>query len=368
MLNTLSMRNDTPSRSLSLSKAKAARSDGNRFGFDKLSRRYRFTFLLAVLLCVVGCQSAEPNQPTSTPPNTPTIAIGVDFVTRAPATVAVIQVTPTPLPSPTPLPTATPIVYAIQQGDTLWDVAYLNYTTIEEIIANNPDVRPENLQIGQQIVLPPPATPVFQSGLATPVPIAVDVTQLRTYRTPVGNLWVMGEVLNRGEVSAENVRVEIALLDNTGQPATNVQAWVVPGIIPAGRLAPFGVLVEGIPDQLSDNATIDTIASVIGGNSVVDLGSRYLDLAVDGLVLDSAENRVTINGNVTNTGDTPTAPITLVITLYDASGNVSGTVQLFDTQPLAAGDSRPFSATVAPPGGAVTTAKAVVQGLQHTPP
>ena len=40
------------------------------------------------------------------------------------------------------------------------------------------------------------------------------------------------------------MRVEIALLDNVGQTAGVAQAWVVPGVIPSGEVAPFSVLVN----------------------------------------------------------------------------------------------------------------------------
>lgn len=320
-----------------------------------------------IVFLLAACQSAETVPDTPIPTVTPTPEIGVAFATRVPPTIAVVQVTPTPLPTPSPTPTPTPIIYVVNDGDTLWDVAYLNRTTVEEIVAANPDVRPETLQIGQAIVLPPPATPVFGSARATRQPIAIDVVSLRTYRTPVDTVWVLGEVRNRGDLAAENVQIEVTLLDQTGTAATTVQAWVAPGITPPGARAPFSALVQVLPAALSADGAgrpVDSVASIVGGETVAALGSRYLDLAARDLVVDSAENRTTVSGTVHNIGEESAETLTIVITLYDAQGNISGTIQLFQTEPLLPGTQRPFTASVAPPGGAVVDAGVLVQGVR----
>jgi LysM repeat protein len=44
--------------------------------------------------------------------------------------------------------------HTIQPGDTLWDLAEMYGTTAEEIEEANPGIEPDNLQIGQVIVIP----------------------------------------------------------------------------------------------------------------------------------------------------------------------------------------------------------------------
>ena len=68
-------------------------------------------------------------------PVTATPEVGVDFVTIAPPTVAVVQVTPSPLPTNTPTATPTPVVYAVQEGDTIWSIAYTNGTVPDALLA-----------------------------------------------------------------------------------------------------------------------------------------------------------------------------------------------------------------------------------------
>lgn len=44
--------------------------------------------------------------------------------------------------------------YTIKRGDTLYDLARKNNTTVEEILKANPELRPNNLKVGQVICIP----------------------------------------------------------------------------------------------------------------------------------------------------------------------------------------------------------------------
>ncbi|MCP4420579.1 MAG: LysM peptidoglycan-binding domain-containing protein, partial [Chloroflexi bacterium] len=148
---------------------------------------------------------------TKTAVFTPLPPIGVSFATQAVsptgagATTAVLQITPKPLPTPTVTPTATPIIYQIESGDTILAIAIQRGTTVEEILAFNPGVVPENLQVGQPIVLPPPATAIALAAQGTAVPLQVTVNKIHTYKTAIGSLWLLGEVINDGEEPVENI-------------------------------------------------------------------------------------------------------------------------------------------------------------------
>ncbi|WP_449241629.1 peptidoglycan DD-metalloendopeptidase family protein [Desulfoscipio gibsoniae] len=47
--------------------------------------------------------------------------------------------------------------YGVKEGDTLWDVAVAAKLPVEELIAANPDLTPETMQIGQEIKISSPA-------------------------------------------------------------------------------------------------------------------------------------------------------------------------------------------------------------------
>jgi peptidoglycan endopeptidase LytF len=61
--------------------------------------------------------------------------------------------------------------YIIQPDDTFWDLAGQYNTTIEDIMAANPDVDPDNLLVGQVICLPgEPPSATWMYDQADPPP------------------------------------------------------------------------------------------------------------------------------------------------------------------------------------------------------
>jgi len=67
----------------------------------------------------------------------------------------VASATATPEASPTPEPTSEPVVYTIKRGDTLSEISQKFQVSIDVIIGANPEVTdPNNLRIGQQLIIP----------------------------------------------------------------------------------------------------------------------------------------------------------------------------------------------------------------------
>ena len=324
----------------------------NRYTHCLLFMRFmNWAFLLILLLVLVGCRSTEAVV-TETPfaPATPTLPIGVSLVTRAVPTTAVIQTTPSPLPTATTTPTATPIVYTIVEGDTLLGIAIQNRTTTEEIAALNPDARPELLQIGQTLILPPPATPQFQGVAGTAVPIQIEVRHVNAYQTPLGSLWLLGEVANLGDFPVGNVQVSIGLLDAAGAELGTAVAWVVVPVIMPGQSAPFGVLVNEPPSAYARPSV-----SVIGGETVLDLGTQIVDLVVEETAVSFADDRVQISGEVQNSGQITARDTIITATFYNNQGDVTGFHQQQLEGALAPTEMITFSMTAAPPGGPTTS-------------
>jgi LysM repeat protein len=312
-----------------------------------------YQLLLLLLLLLAACSSPDAAPDTPTPTRTATPAIGISLVTRAAPTVPIVRTTPTPLPTATATPTPTPIVYQVEEGDTLLGISINNRTTVDEIKALNPGVVPELLQIGQQLELPPPATPLFQGTPSTPLPLLVTVEQVNFYRTPVGSLWVLGEVVNEGEFPAADLQVQIDF------PAgLSIPAWVQPPLLPAGARAPFAALVREAPELESVPAV-----SIAGGAPLAGIGSHYLDLAVSTAAATIEEDLVSITGAITNTGTLNAVSIAVVATFYDAQGRVSGYSQALLPGPLAPGDELPFTIEGTPPGALVASHQLLVTGI-----
>lgn len=101
----------------------------------------------------------QDTSPTSTPTQTPT-----DTPSPTPTR------TPAPTLTPTPLP---PLTYQVKPGDTLSDIAVRFATTVDDILALNPEVQPEVLPVGYVLRIPagtltPTSTPTHDPSLPTP--------------------------------------------------------------------------------------------------------------------------------------------------------------------------------------------------------
>ncbi len=64
------------------------------------------------------------------------------------------QASSTPRSTPTPKGTATPLVYSIQSGDTLLEIAQQFGVTVDLLVSKNDIDDPESLQIGQELIIP----------------------------------------------------------------------------------------------------------------------------------------------------------------------------------------------------------------------
>jgi LysM repeat protein len=324
-------------------------------------RRYALAWLVGLAAAVALSQCGQPPPVNDEGVETRVTAvsmpeIGVALATHEPPSAPVLVLTPGPWPTPTEPPTPTPVVYTIVGGDTLLAIAIDHNTTTEQILALNPGIRPELLQIGQQIILPPP---MLEAGLAPgdTEPIEVEIVGLSTYQSPSGGTWILGEVVNQGAVTLENVQIEIRPPAEQGQEATALRAWLVLAVLPAGARSPFGMQIsQALPPSEPVAAT------VVGGRVLSSLGDRYLDLEVSDQEVNIGDNLVHFLLRLVNVGEATAERIQLVATFYNPEGRVAGFSEYSVAGPLEAGQSRIFEGETAVPGGQVTTYTFSAQG------
>ncbi len=137
--------------------------------------------LLAVsvpLLLLVACSSPPaPAPPVVLPPNLATLS-------PAPSSARALSpvVTGTGPSAAGASATARPGTYIVKAGDTLFSIASAQGVPVSALVAANPTVTPQNLQIGQQLVLPS-ATPATAAPPATqaagrPAPVSPSATSM----------------------------------------------------------------------------------------------------------------------------------------------------------------------------------------------
>ncbi len=75
---------------------------------------------------------------------------------------ASVEASPSASVAPTPVPSPTPFVYTVKAGDTVSGIAAKYKITVDDLLAANPDLKdPNQLQIGDKLVIPLPASSVI---------------------------------------------------------------------------------------------------------------------------------------------------------------------------------------------------------------
>jgi LysM repeat protein len=331
-------------------------------------REGRFFWLIALLLVgsTTQCQTHIPNDPTlqpevsvetTTPPPSPTAT--VETPQSTPVLTATTTITTTAaVETATAEPSPTPIIYVIEEGDTLLALAIDRGTTVEEILALNPRIQPALLQIGQQVILPPETAAPAAAGVPDDLPAGVSVAGVWSYPNPAGGWWILGEVVNDSEQPVENVQVTVDLLDSAGNVLQSHSAWTANSVIRSGGRSPFGVLVVEAPADF-DHVT----ATITAGNGVNNLGSRYLDLLVTEAEWIEEEGVRRLSGEVQNEGAAVASGVAVVATFYDAEGRVTGYIQHRLEEDLAPGASLPFTLEIVPPGGVAESYDLTAEGV-----
>src|SRR5512147_670531 len=204
-------------------------------------RRSLSIWAIAISLGLAACGGQVVTGSTPTPE-----ALAVILPSPTPrSTLAPLALTP--IPTNTPAPTPTPVIHIVQPGDTLLGIALQYGVTLDALQQINGVLRPETLQIGQQIIIPTGSSGSSNDGggtflLPTPVPAPLVITNTARYQTPVGSLWVLGEVFNPTDQPLENVQVRVGLMNETGLEIGSDLTFTVLDFIPAGGRSPLGVL------------------------------------------------------------------------------------------------------------------------------
>lgn len=304
-----------------------------------------------LLLCSCGQVITVP-----TPTPRPTAAVNLPAVTPRPTSTPAPA---TPAPTSTPSPTPTPIIYQVQKGDTLSEIAKQFGITVEALQEANAILNPEFLQIGQELVIPREDQNPEGPPTSTPTPLPFVVTGLGFYETPAGSLWCLGEVENTSGHMMERVQVQVSLYDEGDKVLATESAFVALAIVPQGGKVPFAVLFATPPPSFAKYQAIP-----MSGEAVTYLGNRYLDLTITEQEGESEGHYFTVMGLVQNTGQANAETVTLLVTAYDAHGRVTGFRQADLEDALAAGQSAPFQVNLLPFGGTAVNYTVQAQGTR----
>lgn len=318
-----------------------------------------YWFLLSLIL--TGCgRLATPISGTS--PEASATPVGAASVTPTLTPRATSTPRPaTPIATATPTVTPTPIIYVIQAGDTLLNIAIQFDRTTEEIQAANGIADPRFLQIGQEIIIPPPKISPEDTPTPTPTPPVLVVKAINFQQTRQGTLWCLGEVSNPGSVPLAEVVIEASLLDGAGLVLARGAAYTQLDVIQPDQAAPFAILFDSPPSSFAQYQVV-----VVSGVPISDQARYYFDLETFDLH-GSPEGLATyrLSGQLRNYGSSDAESVRLVAVAYDADNRVLAQRQAeLAVTLLKAGATTPFELDLTIPKGIVDHYKVLAQGLK----
>jgi len=267
----------------------------------------------------------------------------------------------TPIATPTPTVTPTPIIYTVQAGDTLLDIAIQFDRSTEAIQEANGIVDPRFLQIGQKIVIPAPETSPEDPPTPTPTPPPLTVQAVNFQETRQGTLWCLGEVYNPGDEPLVEVVVEVALFDGSGVLLAREAAFTQLDVVQPGQSVPFALLFETPPSSFAQYQVI-----VVAGVPLSSQERYYFDLETFDIT-GSHEGAATyhLRGQLRNYGTLDAESVRLVAVIYDKDNRVLAQRQgELAVSLLKAGATTPFELDLTVTRGVVDHYKILVEGLQ----
>jgi hypothetical protein len=261
---------------------------------------------LSLFLTLTACgQKAEA---------TPNLATVVPFQTMAPTPTYTI------IPALTGiiLPTPTTYTYTVVKGDTLSSIAQHAGVSLEALLAANPGISPTALSVGTKLVIPI-ANQVPIEPTSTPAPLPV--RQAHCWPEITGGLWCFALVQNDYTETLENLSVQFALLDSSGQELASQVVYGYLNILPPGTSMPLAAhFIPPVQIDASVRVQVLTAIRLLPGDT------RYLPLRLENTLVsvDASGRTAKVTGRVVMIGTGTAKTLWVLATAYDAAGNVVG--------------------------------------------
>jgi LysM repeat protein len=284
---------------------------------------------LFICVWIIGCNIISGTAPILSPTSQPLVTLTLRKVaTRAPSTTPNPPQPSTAPQSSTPDSSSAVQTYAVRPGDTLLGIALDFGLNVNDLQVANPGVDPLALQVGQQLIVPPPGVAVAVAS----TPIGLDLEPPTCYDMVTGSTLCLGKIANPYRQPIRQARVQVGLWDAEGGLVAEATTGIEQSGIPPGGVAPYSVILKSRP--------YDSASALLSSAEIAPLPP-------DLIVLDLIEETVAISGRhylvtatLRNRSNSDTGPLRLVLTLFDQDGKVTGFRVVNTDQGLKAGDRR----------------------------
>jgi LysM repeat protein len=303
------------------------------------------TFCLLTAACAPAAPGATPIAITLRP-----------YLTITPSRTA-SQPTGLVVSQPVALPSPTPFTYAVRSGDTLSQIAEQFRVTLDSLLAANPDVDPNALQVGRSLKIP--SSPADPAGEATPTPLPLPVEQIACHRLLDGSVWCFVLVHNDTADRIENVSAAVSLVEPGGKSVAARTTLLPLNILESNHSLPLSVFFPPpVPEGVLPQIQVLTASPVLANDE------RYLSAQIQGTSAQVALSGLyaQVTGELLLPATSKAASsVRIAAVAYDASGNVVGVRRWEGSAGLAAGGTLPFSFMVSSVAGRIDRVEYAVE-------
>jgi LysM repeat protein len=166
-------------------------------------------------------------------------------------------------------------MYTVVQNDTMLAIASQFGITLDELQVANPEVSPNFLSIGTQLVIP---LSFDEEETAAEQLLPIEEGEIECFQVRSGGLWCYWLVGNTLDHPVENITAIIRLYDGLGQQVASKAAVPLLNILENGAQTPITVFFE--PPVPSWQLAQGQLQSVVAANQ---FSERYLSGSFEGV-------------------------------------------------------------------------------------
>lgn len=256
------------------------------------------------------------------------------------------QAEPTPLPSPSP----TPFYYKMQAGDTISAIALRYGVDLAAVLAANPNVNPNAISIGTDILIPTRGQTDAAPHDAVVVPIQASTPIC--YPQATGGLWCFTMLANETETAAEGLVIKIIIGNNDASQLSEQSASTLLNIIRAGAELPAAVYFP--PPVMQPQRASAIVANAL---PLTETDQRYLNATIRDkeVSIHTTGKSATVTGRIRlEDGQQVASRVWVLAAAFDENNHLIGLRRWESPQGLDTGQEMPFSLAVYSAAGRIS--------------
>lgn len=331
-----------------------------------MTRHYLRIFILIMALILTSC-GPKPAIPAILPPEPSRTHTLVPSAT--PTFLPSPSHTASPSPSPTPTATPEPVTFKVGQNDDMFSVALYFGVSLEALKTANPEVIPNAMGIGTELIIPITPTPgvgtVTAPGSGTPAtvkltPVPASAYKSDCYRDAMNAVYCFSLIENESDEALENVSLLVTLSDQTGKTAQTIATTLINVIPPHTSIPAASYFSPEWSDELIASAELDFQLPYAEGESRY-LKAESIEQKIDYLY-DNKAARVQGMVSFENKG-TMFMSLNILAVAYDEEGGVLGMRRHEAIESSITSTNLPYSFTVYSMAGAIHHVEIFVEAM-----